>query len=230
MQSEADPEAAAAEMPWTERETRAFVSVWLETLLEKSGFHWVAEQMAIRGHNHSALECWAKITELRTEYRRVCRRNLEGLDEPPQTCPFYSELDEILQGDGIRKPSRTVQSFGLQVEEGGALAPMSADEARGSSSATSESPNRRECQNTPAPPTRNEQEVEDGEVGVAQLSPTSCPANPGTKRRCVSGPQSIAECMVAPPSKRHEEKPVGKSVRKSQRLAGRGGARKREEL
>ncbi|XP_060095028.1 uncharacterized protein LOC132572205 [Heteronotia binoei] len=260
-------QAGGAGAPWTPRETGDLISIWHEKLLGTfgasrrkivvDGFQRIAEQMAVRGHRRSALECWTKIGALRVEYRRAFKHNAWRFRGPPRTCPFYAQLDRILHGDGIDKPLWITQSCKMRMVP--AALPRNTGEARGSSSATSvlvetpvtetmtanteeanktvteellesaESPNRRECQNTPTPPMRNELEVVDSEVGVAQLSPASCLANTRTKRRCVCGPQSTAEHLVSPPSKQREEKPVGKGVRKSQRLTGRG-ARKQEEL
>ncbi|XP_054839890.1 myb/SANT-like DNA-binding domain-containing protein 7 [Eublepharis macularius] len=114
---------------WREKEILDLLSCWGEEKIQEAlksshrnfdCFMRVAEQMALRGHKRSALECRSKTKTMRLEYKKVITHNGRS-GNAPITCPYFRELDSILRGDASVRPKRLSRSMVLQVvvENGG---------------------------------------------------------------------------------------------------------------
>ncbi|XP_053896532.1 zinc finger and SCAN domain-containing protein 20-like [Malaclemys terrapin pileata] len=103
---------------WSNGELLDRISVWEEEAVQSQmrssrrnydTFGKVSKDMMESGHDRDALQCRIKVKELRSAYRKA--RDANGrLGDPPVTCRFYKDLDEILGVNPTSTPSTTMDT------------------------------------------------------------------------------------------------------------------------
>nr|XP_008103863.1 PREDICTED: uncharacterized protein LOC103278042 [Anolis carolinensis]XP_008103864.1 PREDICTED: uncharacterized protein LOC103278042 [Anolis carolinensis] len=92
---------------WRHKETLDLLDIWGEQKIQDQlrashrnidFFEYIAQEMAVRGHRRTAVECRSKTKVMRLEYKRVISHNSRP-GSNKVTCPFYKQLHRILRGD-----------------------------------------------------------------------------------------------------------------------------------
>ncbi|XP_067319418.1 myb/SANT-like DNA-binding domain-containing protein 7 [Anolis sagrei] len=92
---------------WRHKETLDLLDIWGEQKIQDQlrashrnidFFEYIAQEMAVRGHCRTAVECRSKTKVMRLEYKRVISHNSRP-GSNKVTCPFYKQLHRILRGD-----------------------------------------------------------------------------------------------------------------------------------
>ncbi|XP_048350072.1 zinc finger protein with KRAB and SCAN domains 2-like [Sphaerodactylus townsendi] len=103
---------------WRDRETRDLIEIWgeleLHSRIKKCQrnihlFEMAVTEMRERGHKRSPLECRNKFKALKRDYKRVVQHNsISGNSR--KTCPYYEELDMLLETNATIRPMGIVSS------------------------------------------------------------------------------------------------------------------------
>ncbi|XP_042306637.1 uncharacterized protein LOC121921940 [Sceloporus undulatus] len=110
---------------WSHGEVIDLLDIWGEQRIQQvlltshrnmDTFQVIANEMAKRGHERTPQECRTKTKTLRRDYKKVKENNMAGKE--PMTCPFYDELDRIMESALPPLPER-MPNFMYQEEPGG---------------------------------------------------------------------------------------------------------------
>ncbi|XP_044308913.1 uncharacterized protein LOC123035101 isoform X2 [Varanus komodoensis] len=122
---------------WSYAEVVDLLDIWgeqrIQQVLQSSHrnmdtFQVIANEMGKRGHERTAQECRTKTKTMRRDYKKV--KESHSIGKRNVTCPFYDQLDRILDSGMSRHPGR-MPNFVLQEETEGPDASVGASEDRG---------------------------------------------------------------------------------------------------
>ncbi|XP_067321101.1 uncharacterized protein [Anolis sagrei] len=111
---------------WKIHETHDLLEIWGQQKFQDAlqvmhrnieVFEEIAAEMRAKGHDRNAEECRTKAKKMRLTFKEVLAHNsVPG--NAPRTCPFYKELEVILQGDASTEPARVSQSLPVHWMQG----------------------------------------------------------------------------------------------------------------